>query len=335
MNFRALRLVCLAGFLLWLIAIYVFPALFTASQLVRVDLASAQFHASPWTRLWMPIKLAGTSTVLSLGVGAACLALFPVIASHRLAHTLESFFLLPTPLVLAMFLFLARKFELGFGFYLVVSAQVFLNGAYLGRQLFQARLTLPKREIEIAQTLGANPGTQFSRILFPHYVRRTLPGLAQVFLWCLGSFALVLILGGGPPVESLQTETLAALRAGPDAWKLAFVWMSIEWLVSLIVIASALQNRRVSEGSVVGRFPKSRLGNTLGWFGLAIPLTILALDFSEAPLSFAETAPFWQGLGRTAFFNSVSIGLSVAVITTLGAVLVLAALRFFSSLQYF
>lgn len=335
MSTRWLKILSVLFFALWITIVFAYPL----TKMAPVLEGGGLFSASSWEIVrdrWMgPVGLAMTASVVSLLVGAVLLVLFPWIASSRLDHAFSSLFLLPTPLILAIFLGLGRWMNLGFGFWWVVTAQVFLNAPYLGRELWRSKLSLPANEIEVAQTLGAGRMAVMFKWIAPHFLRRTLPSLAQVFLWCLGSFALVLILGGGPPVDSLQTETYAALKAGPDYWPLAFTWMVAEWGVALVVILAAIRSGKAQEGSVVRTYPKNRIGDALGILLFVFPLVLLCADFFQGSFSFVETASFWSGPGLQATANSWILGVSVALLTLVGATLVLFAIHSYPSLRFF
>jgi thiamine transport system permease protein len=99
----------------------------------------------------------------------------------------------------------------------VVLAHVFLNAPWVALLISQARDGVPREQLQAAATLGARFPSRLRFVLWP-YLRGTLANAGvQVFTLCTVSFALVLLLGGGPPVQTLETAIYAKLRTGtPD-----------------------------------------------------------------------------------------------------------------------
>jgi thiamine transport system permease protein len=99
----------------------------------------------------------------------------------------------------------------------VVLAHVFLNAPLFALWTSQACAAIPAPWIETARTLGAGPLARFRLLTWPA-IRGAVGGAAiQAFSLCSMSFALVLLLGGGPPVETLETAIYGHVRyAGLD-----------------------------------------------------------------------------------------------------------------------
>jgi thiamine transport system permease protein len=96
----------------------------------------------------------------------------------------------------------------------VILAHFLLNAPWLAAVALQARRRLPREWEEMAEVLGASPFERWTTCLWPA-LRDTLgASVFQVYLWCVMSFALVLLLGGGPPVETLETVIFSKLRMG-------------------------------------------------------------------------------------------------------------------------
>ncbi|MFZ9596221.1 MAG: ABC transporter permease [Bdellovibrionia bacterium] len=97
----------------------------------------------------------------------------------------------------------------------VIWAQVFFNVPWVAHQVLQARVLLPETWIEAAKTLGASSMQITGRLIFPALSGVILTSLLQVFSVCTMSFGLVLLLGGGPPVQTLEVELVQSLRENP------------------------------------------------------------------------------------------------------------------------
>lgn len=94
----------------------------------------------------------------------------------------------------------------------VVLASVFLNLPLAVRLLLQGWLAVPPERYRLAASLGFSDWTVWRVIDWP-VVRSVLPGAGLVIgLICLNSFAVALILGGGPRATTLELAIYQALR---------------------------------------------------------------------------------------------------------------------------
>jgi thiamine transport system permease protein len=121
----------------------------------------------------------------------------------------------------------------------VVIAHVFFNLPLATRLILQGWQAIPAERFRLAATLGFGPA-EVARHLERPMLREVVPGaLATIFLVCLSSFAVALILGGGPRATTLElaiyqafrfdfdlgrAALLAALQLGLCAAALALVW---------------------------------------------------------------------------------------------------------------
>jgi thiamine transport system permease protein len=96
----------------------------------------------------------------------------------------------------------------------VILAHSFLNIPWVALLVSEARRQIPQESFEAAQTLGANRFYQWRWITWPQIRWAFLGACTQVFALCVMSFALVLVLGGGPPVQTLETLIYERLRYG-------------------------------------------------------------------------------------------------------------------------
>lgn len=104
--------------------------------------------------------------------------------------------------------------DFSYSFRAVVLAHVFYNVPWIALLVAQARRSLPRRHLEAAATLGAGPWLRLVRIVWPSVQWGFLSACAQAFSFCAMSFAVVLLLGGGPPVQTLETALFARMRYG-------------------------------------------------------------------------------------------------------------------------
>ncbi|MBA85892.1 thiamine/thiamine pyrophosphate ABC transporter permease ThiP [Thalassobius sp. S69A] len=108
-----------------------------------------------------------------------------------------------------------------YGLHGVLLAHVFFNLPLATRLILQGWQDIPAERFRLAATLGMGPG-QVLRFLEWPMLRRVLPSaLLTVFGLCLSSFAVVLMLGGGPKATTLELAIYQAFRFDFDLGRAA------------------------------------------------------------------------------------------------------------------
>lgn len=99
-----------------------------------------------------------------------------------------------------------------FGLGGVVLAHVFLNMPLATRMILQGWQAIPAERLRLAESLGFTPHEVWRHLERP-MLRAVMPGaLLAVFAICLTSFAVVLILGGGPAATTVELAIWQAIR---------------------------------------------------------------------------------------------------------------------------
>lgn len=131
-----------------------------------------------------------------------------------------------------------------YGLGAVLLAHVFFNAPLMLRVLNGALASVPAAQWRLSAQWGLSEWDRFRLVEWPA-LRPVIPGLlALVFLLCFTSFSLILMLGGGPAVTTLEVNIYTALRFDFDmalAGKLALVQLAICGLV--VVILTRLTGR--------------------------------------------------------------------------------------------
>lgn len=105
----------------------------------------------------------------------------------------------------------------------VVLAHVFLNLPLATRLILQAWLAMPAERIRLAHSLNFTSADMRRHFELP-LLRATLPGAALViFLICTTSFAVALILGGGPAATTVELAIYQAFRFDFDLGRAALL----------------------------------------------------------------------------------------------------------------
>jgi thiamine transport system permease protein len=168
-------------------------------------------------------------------------------------------FIVPTPVAATMATGLCRSgswcatllgIEVPQGLALIVAVHVWFNTGVMVRLLRESWLATQGRVMQAAATLGASPWRQFMTVTWPLILPAVLAGMTLVLLYCIGSFGVILLLGGGR-VVSLEVEiwrqTAQFLRLDL-ATVMALVQLGIS--VVLLILTERWQ-RRIPRESVV------------------------------------------------------------------------------------
>lgn len=225
-----------------------------------------------------------------------------------------------------------------YSFRAVILAQVFLNMPWVAMMVAEARSRISKDEIEAATDLGAGPRQVFFQIVWPQVGWALFSAYTQVFTFCSMSFALVLILGGGPPVQTLETEIYQRIRFGSMDLGGAAACAVWQLLVTLGP-ASALLLFKNRLG--LGRPPES--GGSHYWHenqgsrmrtkrGLTVLCVAVFAIFPYFPiLNPVQVFSTLTGPVRSVLFGAIYLSLEIACFSSFLAVLI--AVLFISSLD--
>lgn len=94
----------------------------------------------------------------------------------------------------------------------ILVAHVFFNLPLATRFMLEALDTVPTDQWRLASQLGMRSAATFRLVEWP-LLRAALPGVAGlVFMLCVTSFTIVLMLGGGPAATTLEVAIYQALR---------------------------------------------------------------------------------------------------------------------------
>ena len=216
-----------------------------------------------------------------------------------------------------------------FGLGGVVAAHIILDGAFATRILLARLDAIPDMRLKTGQSLALGPWTRFVVIDWPA-LRGTLPGLAAIiFLLAFTSFPIVLLLGGGPSVQTLEVAIYSAVRLDFDlalAVKLALIQIA---LCSVIILASAAFAPVSSslDRPTEPRWHDAGFTRWLQWavlglatFSFATPLLAVLVDGLGGLGSVLSQPAFWNAVA-----TSLWIGGASAVLALLLALIAAAA----------
>lgn len=205
----------------------------------------------------------------------------------------------------------------------VILAHVFFNLPLATRMVFQGWQAIPAERLRLAASLGLGPGAVQRHLEVP-MLRAVLPGaFLAIFLVCLGSFAVALILGGGPRATTLELAIYQAFRFDFDLGRAATLGLT---QVALTLAALAL-TRAVARGPGFGagldRAPVAGFGASALLRGLDALLILSAAAFLLVPIAvlalrglpaLPELPPLiWRAAANSLIVAAVSTLLTLAL----------------------
>ena len=226
-----------------------------------------------------------------------------------------------------------------FGLKAVVLAHIFFNAPLMIRVFLPRILSVPDTHWRLARMMGMTAWQQGRWIEFPAMKPLILPMVGLVFLFCFSSFSLVLMLGGGLRVTTLEVEIYSALRIAFDLpMAVALTLLQVGMALGVLVILLRLAPRQIgwNQPIMTMRAPcddilsaNSFSLKTLDIFMIAILVLLLILPLgalawrgvSGDVLAVLMSAHFWRAMG-----NSVGIAVASGVLVV-GLACVLAETR--------
>ncbi len=185
----------------------------------------------------------------------------------------------------------------------IILAHGFYNFPISMRIVAAAWEKISRTEIDAASTLGAGRGRVFRTVILPQLLPGMAASSALVFLFCFMSFAVILVLGGGPEFSTLEVEVYRLARFSLDLEK-AGVLAFLGSVCSLLVLYGysrlqhALPSGRVIESHMQMKSLRQGLrgkqGFLLSLYVIIICLLILSPLAAVAVRSF-QFRPGWAG----------------------------------------
>ncbi|MBO6903091.1 MAG: thiamine/thiamine pyrophosphate ABC transporter permease [Rhizobiaceae bacterium] len=120
----------------------------------------------------------------------------------------------------------------------ILVAHVFFNMPLAARMFLEAFNAIPADHRRLEAQLGMSSWSAWRLVEWPA-VRAALPGVAMlVFMLCVTSFTVVLLLGGGPAATTLEVAIYQALRFDFDPGR-AVVLTVVQLVLTGIIVAAA------------------------------------------------------------------------------------------------
>jgi len=203
----------------------------------------------------------------------------------------------------------------------ILVAHVFFNLPLATRLLLEALDAVPRDHWRLSSQLGMGAAAGFRFIEWPA-LRSALPGAAAlVFMLCVTSFTIVLILGGGPRATTLEVAIYQALRFDFDPAR-AVTLTAVQVALTVLVVA-AMGRLGASPTGEAGLAVSSRRHARVAPLeaGLNLALVAAAVLFVAGPMAATVAAGFEADLarlaGETAVRRAAITSLTLAAVAAL------------------
>ncbi|GAB1361512.1 thiamine/thiamine pyrophosphate ABC transporter permease ThiP [Rhodobacter sp.] len=208
----------------------------------------------------------------------------------------------------------------------VLIAHVFLNLPLATRMVLQGWQAIPAERFRLAESLSFSPA-ETARHLERPMLAEVLPGAtATVFTLCLTSFAVALILGGGPRATTLELAIYQAVRFDFDLSHAAGLALLQVLIGGAAALVAWITTRHAGFGAGLDR--ALALRPPAGWRRLTDALVLLlAAGFLLAPMLAVVLhglpglpglpAQVWPALARSVIVALASVALTMAAALTM------------------
>ena len=227
-----------------------------------------------------------------------------------------------------------------YGLHGVVLAHVFFNLPLMIRVLTPIFLSFPKEHIFLSEQYGFSRVKFFWVLEWPAIKRVALSLNVLVFLLCFTSFSLVLMLGGGPKVTTLEVEIYSAIRFDFSIAKAAALSLIQVAIVACVIFILTFFENGLSNNSAIylplgnrlnqEKFPRAPLRNynkgivinlikDIFWlapliFIIFLPFFAVILSgFSESLIKVLKWEIFWESLKNTILIAFLSSSLAISL----------------------
>ncbi len=210
-----------------------------------------------------------------------------------------------------------------YGLHGVVLAHVFFNLPLAVRLLLQGWLAIPAERFRLAATLGFTSRDIARHMEWP-MLRTVAPGaFLVIFLICTTSFAVALILGGGPRATTVELAIYQAFRYEFDLGRAALLGLV---QVAICIVAGAMVlwvrvpggmgtglDRPVERYDGQGRLTRFVDGTAIALAALFLLLPILAVLLKGAAGLWALPGTVWQAALRSILLSLATAGVAVTL----------------------
>lgn len=197
----------------------------------------------------------------------------------------------------------------------IILVHVVFNIPYVALLISQRRSEIPEKMFDLMRCLGANKWQAIKELSW-HFMGPTIAtALLQVFSFCTMSFSVVLLLGGGPPVSTLETAIFERLRSGMldlQGASACALWQILLNIVPIILLRTLIREKT----SLEARNDFSQRSTI--WFAVVLS----AIWVMPYLFIFDGFGASWGAVDelKEIFLPSLKDSLGLAIVTSLGTI---------------
>lgn len=183
----------------------------------------------------------------------------------------------------------------------VIAAHVFYNFPVIVSVLTGHWSVMPRDCEESAAVEGAGPLQVFLKVTLPRLLPSVAGACALVFLYCFTSFAIILVLGGGPGLSTIEVEIYRKARLELDSGAAASLSLVSLLFVTLVLKLHLKAERSVHETNGTSYHSMKKLGRKSIPAYIFLSLAALALLLPMASVAFRSFFSAASRGGKTVF----------------------------------
>lgn len=175
-----------------------------------------------------------------------------------------------------------------YSFKAIIIAHIFYNFPIAIRIISSLWAKIPQSQMMAAQSLGAGKIRVFRTVTWYQILPAILTSAMIIFIYCFMSFAIILVLGGGPELSTVEVEVYRLAKVSLDLNRgssLALIQSSLTLL--FMFIYSSLEKYKSFEEKLLSstNTPPFKLGIDLKSFFILVYFLIILTLITAPPLS--------------------------------------------------
>ena len=215
--------------------------------------------------------------------------------------------------------------KLLYSFKAIILAHSFYNFPIPLRLVSTAWKQIGKNRIEAAEILGAGKFRIFFTVILPGLMPAIIASASLVFIFCFMSFAVILVLGGGPAYTTLEVEIYRLARIGLDLESAASLALAGAVMTALFTwIYIRLQKRATSAADTAAPAKKpvtfsmiSPVGQILTILYITLVLLLIMGPLAAVVIKSLQHRSGWSGIPTFSFEQYKTIFSDIRIVESM------------------
>ena len=239
-------------------------------------------------------------------------------------------------------------FKILYSFKAIILAHIFFNFPLAVRLISSSWEKISYSVVEAARSLGAGRVRVFTQAVLPQLLPSILASFSLIFILCFMSFAIILVLGGGPKNSTIEVEIYRLARINfniPGACSLAVVQSAVSLFFLLVYTFFQKKNSHAAASNSDEIFTEKKVSGYSVFFlilfllvlfiVIILPMAVIILESFKYKTSRGSDIVYSLHWYRKSFsevgFTPVKNSLILASVNTVVSVLMALAAASYSS----